>query len=152
MSTVNTEIGAGRVWNTRISLGDTDVRNLAKRPSGSVSMGDLRGKSSYTPMSGYADGGWIYDNNDPWGTQTYTVTPTAYVQGGQGTLRYLWQWQDGGPPLTLSQTDMYYCRVSLTTKYASSGSGTLRVRVTDDTGREFWIYNIPVEIVVGQPL
>ena len=44
MSQVRTELGRS---NT-ITLNDSDVRNLAGRTSGTISMSDLRGKSSYT--------------------------------------------------------------------------------------------------------
>ena len=44
MSQVNTELKRGAT--TGISLGESAVRNLAGKPSGAISMSDLRGKSS----------------------------------------------------------------------------------------------------------
>lgn len=44
MSQVRTELGR----NNTITLNDSDVRSLAGRTSGTISMSDLRGKSSYT--------------------------------------------------------------------------------------------------------
>lgn len=44
MSDVNVELR--RPWNQRIDLNDSQVRQLAGRPSGTISMADLRGKSS----------------------------------------------------------------------------------------------------------
>lgn len=44
MSNVNAELG--RAWNTPINLNDPEVRALAGKPSGAISMNDLRGKSS----------------------------------------------------------------------------------------------------------
>lgn len=46
MSQVNTELR--RTSTAQISLGETAVRTLAGKPSGAVSMSDLRGKSSST--------------------------------------------------------------------------------------------------------
>lgn len=48
MSDVNVELG--RPWNATISLGDAEVRSLAGRPSGAISMADLRGKSSMSTV------------------------------------------------------------------------------------------------------
>lgn len=48
MSMVAQELGISAAG---LNLNDSRVRGLAGRPSGSISMADLRGKSAYTPMS-----------------------------------------------------------------------------------------------------
>lgn len=56
MSQVNVELKKGET--TVITLNDTDVRKLAGKPSGTISMGDLRGKKA----SEYVENYQIYHN------------------------------------------------------------------------------------------
>lgn len=57
MSQVNVELKKGET--TVITLNDTDVRKLAGKPSGIISMGDLRGKKA----SEYVENYQIYSNS-----------------------------------------------------------------------------------------
>lgn len=51
MSQVNTELK--KAGNTQISLNDSDVRKIAKIPSGTISMSDLRGKKASEYVENY---------------------------------------------------------------------------------------------------
>lgn len=140
MSTVNTEIGGGRVWNSRISLGDSDVRNLAGRPSGSVSMGDLRGKSSYIPMTLYGvsdySSGQVYGNT----STTASCYPTVTVYNGIGPFTYSWAFVSGS--LSMTGADTARPRIYNSFKYSFSAEVELQVTVRDSTGRTATIRGI----------
>lgn len=75
MNQVNVELGNPGTSN--ISLNDSDVRTLAGKPSGTISMNDLRGKSN-ADMSGgdddWSSGGYNY--------RVWTSTGTVSVSGG----------------------------------------------------------------------
>lgn len=78
MSQVNSELG--KAWNAAISLNDANVRTLAGRGSGAVSMGDLRGKSN-TPVFSPVPG--TYTN--------YRTLPNANYQI-TSTIPVVWTW------------------------------------------------------------
>lgn len=92
MSDVNTELG--RAWNQRIDLNDGQVRSLAGRPSGTISLSDLRGKSNIiTIVGGNAD----RDKEFPfWGfmipnstfNKTFGSASTTSFGGGELTSIY----------------------------------------------------------------
>jgi len=50
-----------------ISLGQSEVRSLADRPSGSISMSHLRGKSAWNPNAIFNIGYVSYDGGTNWG-------------------------------------------------------------------------------------
>lgn len=98
MSQVNVELGKGST--SRISLGDSAVRNLAGRPSGSISMGHLRGKSQGFKVSSdtchlaisYADdtkqwkAGFTFGSMDPGAIkETWTEKPGMVKDSAGGT-------------------------------------------------------------------
>jgi hypothetical protein len=73
-----------------ISLGDTDVRNLAGVPSGAISLSDLYGKSSYVAMSAT-----LPDNSDsslsnPPSATTINIPMAMTVTGGLAPFSYTW--------------------------------------------------------------
>lgn len=57
MSEVNVELGKNST--ATISLNDSDVRSLAEKPSGAISMGDLQGKSALIPFGTPIEGGFF---------------------------------------------------------------------------------------------
>lgn len=75
LSQVNTEIGYPSTQ--LISLNDTNVRILAQKPSGQISMSDLRGKAWLTQEM-VLD--WVQDNRN---------TAFNWVFGGSGDSRYV---------------------------------------------------------------
>lgn len=74
LSQVNVELGksSGAV----VSLNDTNVRSLAGKASGAISMGDLLGKSAWT----YKTGNLVY--------MTSASTPSPFTVGGTDPLGY----------------------------------------------------------------
>ena len=68
MNQIHLELAANN--ETTLSLNDTDVRALAQKSSGVISLLDFYGKSSWTPLTGAMDhavvsgGGTIYYNSD----------------------------------------------------------------------------------------
>jgi len=135
MSQVNVELS--RTATATISLGETAVRNLAGKPSGTISMSDLRGKSAYTPMSLSYTGGL----GEVFSGSCVTVSATATVTVTGGTPPYSFQWtRTAGSTTPTSRT------VSSTTSTSDSltvsqvicpnfeASSTYSVLVSDNIG------------------
>jgi len=137
-SDVNAELG--RAWNQRFEFNDAAVRNLAGRPSGYVDMWNLRGKSSYVPMSltGHGDysSGQIYGNT----STTGSCYPTVGIGGGAGPFTYAWRIVSGGQ--SISGANTANPRVYASFKYSYSADAELEVTVTDSTGRTATIRGI----------
>ena len=149
-SDVNVEVG--RAWNAAFNMGDSAVRNLAKVPSGTISMADLRGKSSYTPMSATSTGIYYRDASATTTVQTYSATGSINLYGGVGPYSYQWAWQDAGSGgLTLNNSTSAYCTVSYRVREGTA-SGTLQCTVRDSLGYTYTLYNIPVEFVIGREI
>lgn len=72
MSQVNTELG--RPSTQSINLNDSAVRTLAGRPSGTISMNDLRGKSNIPPVGSAFGGGYIICKS---GGTVWIVAPSS---------------------------------------------------------------------------
>lgn len=84
MSDVNVELG--RPWNQAISLNDPQVRELAGRPSGTISMADLRGKSSTEYLNLV---GWRSDKTNEYvdvsgSSKSTSILVRFYVGGSDG--------------------------------------------------------------------
>lgn len=78
MSQVNIELKKSQ--NAKISLNDSDVRKLAKIPSGTISMSDLRGKKASEHVENYNvySNGWTGKAKEG----TFTVSfPHKVIQG-----------------------------------------------------------------------
>ncbi|WP_143539296.1 hypothetical protein [Rhizobium sp. AN5] len=93
MSQVNQELG--KAWNAPIYLNDGNVRNLAGRSSGWISMGDLHGKSSVVQE------GPAYDSNYGWTrvNHAFLGTYAQLVWGGGEVARIDYNatsWSGGG--------------------------------------------------------
>lgn len=88
MNQVNVELG--NPGTSQISLNDTAVRNLASIPSGTISMDDLRGKSSFGVVGGtpYSVGENEYN--------VFTSSGPLTISGGPLTLEYLMIGGGGG--------------------------------------------------------
>lgn len=117
-----------------IALGDADVRALAGKPSGAVSLSDLYGKASYTPMTVTALGGSDFANSQ-FGPGTASASATGSVSGGKGAKTYAWVVIStyGNPVIAPGTTS---CSVSKAYTNNSNGEAgaTLRLDVQDATG------------------
>lgn len=84
---------AGRTYP--VSLLDADVRTLAGRPTGNVSMpNDFYGKSSYVAMSGSIPD---VDDHTPVSTGSYTFSASVGISltGGKAPFTYAWSHVSG---------------------------------------------------------
>lgn len=125
-----------------ISLGDADVLALAGKSAPPISLSDLYGKSSYTPMivtpqnaygSGYS------------GTAGGVASATASVSiaGGSGGNTFAWSFASNPGGLTFSgQTNGPFCGVKKSFVKNSQGSfpAQLQCVITDNTGHVVTAY------------
>jgi hypothetical protein len=72
-----------------LSLGDARVRALAGKPSGPISLGDLRGKSAGGPMSVTAQDGYGAADTRL-GAGAVSCSPGVDIVGGNGTKTCTW--------------------------------------------------------------
>lgn len=86
MSQVNTELKKSAT--AVISLNDANVRKLANKPSGTISMNDLRGKKNTEPVSNYPVFSLSFSADRE--TRNYTITfPHKVVSGNVfGNISY----------------------------------------------------------------
>lgn len=119
-----------------ITLGDDDVRVLAGKPTGAVSLSDLFGKSSYIPMTVTATGDSGANYNSQLNGGTVSCYPSVMVQGGRGARTYSWRFVSNPNGLTLSAATSQTCTVSTTFTKNSIGSASadLVCDVRDETG------------------
>jgi hypothetical protein len=118
-----------------ISLGDADVRALAGIPSGPISLGSLRGKSSYTPMTVSSFNGSNAADTIS-GAGAATCYPSVSVAGGSGGFTYLWAFTSNPGGSTLGNATSATCSVShaYAQNEAGSAAATLQCTVSDNTG------------------
>ena len=83
MNDVHIELGAAS--GTMVSLNDTDVRALAERPSGSISLFNFYGKaatSGYTPITGAFDNGAVLGGGTTYYSSVMKGWSTEYFNYG----------------------------------------------------------------------
>lgn len=127
MSQVRTELGL----SGSISLGQAAVRELAGRPSGSISMSHLRGKSAYTPMTLSNTNAHAIIYGQPCGNHTSSSTVT--VSGGKPPFTYAWQKIFGGGSLSGATNTSTGTMVAFVCP-GQYVSGQYRCTVKDSTG------------------
>lgn len=118
-----------------ISLGDADVRALAGKASGDISLTDLYGKSAVTALT-------VTGNNDSgYATSTYSAgTVSAYpsvsYSGGSGTKTFQWSILSNTSPVELINANNAQCEVRRSYAKNTTGAATayLRCVVSDSTG------------------
>lgn len=118
-----------------LSLGDTDVRALAGKPSGPISLGDLYGRSGYAPMSISAVGGSDFQTSQ-FGPGSVSASATATAVGGRGAKTYLWLIgeQQGSLVLSGQNTSTLVATKAYTQNSTGSATVSANCRVTDETG------------------
>lgn len=117
-----------------ISMGDADVRALAGKPSGAISLSDLYGKSSYVPMTLTAtDGEGVFSSAAAAGVAR--CNPSVQVAGGSGGNTYLWEFTANPGGAQLLNASSAACTVQRLYERNETGSleATLRCTVTDNT-------------------
>jgi hypothetical protein len=121
-----------------LSLNDSRVRTLAGVSSGTISMGNLRGKSNYTVMS-YVVNANIGGNNDVstyYAAQTPSCETTVTVSSGSGGYTYAWSLVTVGYGCTLSNANQQTCSVYKTAARHTAATAVSSVQcvITDNTG------------------
>lgn len=121
MSDVNVELN--RAWNQTISLNDGEVRNLAGRPSGAISMSDLWGKSNaITIYAGNIQAGanqyrGFMRPNDLWSYSFGSASSESFAGGillgffkstGAGATKFLIRGVDLGHNVTIQVNGVNY--------------------------------------------
>ena len=128
---VAAELGIG----LPLSLGDSRVRTLAGVPSGPISLGNLYGKSAYTPMTINAfDDSQNFDSAGAGGTAS--CSPGVTVTGGTGGYTYAWSFTSNPGGNTLTAATSADCIVSHAygPNTSSGSTSVLQCAVTDNTG------------------
>lgn len=145
MNQVMTELGIA--VGSRLDFHDSRVRTLAGRPSGAISMADLRGKSAYTPMTlalyssetGNNDPMEWFPQSDPPSSYSYNCGITAAVFGGIGPFTYSFSKGSGLGILTYSAQSEYATWTVTVPRFNEPGiltSTPITCAVTDSTGRQ----------------
>lgn len=118
-----------------LSLGDPRVRALAGGPSGPISLGQLRGKSTYTPMTVTANGA-SNSVNSAGGAGTIQAFPSVAVSGGSGGKSYAWEVVSSTNSPVVNGLNTASPQVSKSYAQNANGSASARMRcaVTDATG------------------
>lgn len=131
-----------------ISLGDADVRALAGKPSGDISLTDLYGKSAVTALtaSGNNDTGYASSMSAPGSVSAY---PSVSYAGGSGTKTFQWSVLSSTASVTLLNPNNAQCEVrrSYTKNATISVQAYLRCVVSDATG-SVTVDNIVADLVV----
>lgn len=123
-------VNPGRAYP--IALGDSDVRALAGIASGSISLGDLKGKSSYIPPSGVG----INDSRSftsGLGAGTASCNPSVTPSGTGTPFSYVWSFTSNpnGCSLGGSTTQTPTVSKAFGSNTSGSANATLQVVITD---------------------
>lgn len=133
-----------------IALGDTDVRALAGKSSGPLSLSDLYGKSGQAPLTATTTDGYAFYNNATsggTGTATATVTPA----GGSGGYSCAWTVVSNVGGATVGALNGASVTISKTYVKNSTGSATVtfNVTVTDSQGHTVTVNNVQATVEYG---
>lgn len=129
-----------------ISLGDSDVRALAGKPSGDISLGDLLGKSSQAPLTATGNNDYAYGQSSQTTSSYISCSPGVTVNGGAGQRSFAWSILSTTDTVELQYATSQYCTVRKSMPKLSNGSVTtyLRCVVSDSTG------SVTVDNIVSQ--
>lgn len=119
-----------------ISLGDADVRALAGKPSGAISLSDLYGKSSYIPMTGSLPDVPMDGLADSPSNYTERAPIQISFSGGLGPFSIAWSHVSGAGSVDPANATSSVVNMPV---IKSSPTGTVttqvvRCVVTDSTG------------------
>ena len=136
MAQINVEIG--RAGNAVISLGESAVRTLAGVQSGSISLSQFYGRSSYTPMTGTGVDGLA--EGVAAGTQyTGSCYPYVTVSGGSGGYTFAWSFISANGSTLVNPTSSNPTVRHTIGKFGWSGTSTLQCVITDNTSHQITV-------------
>jgi len=144
---VAAELGIG----LPLSLGDSRARALAGVPSGPISLGNLYGKSAYTPMTLTVTNGSGGPANSETAGGTVTGTATVAVVGGTGGYTYQWTVVSNVGGATVGALTGAAVSASYTFVKLANGSATvtLNLTVTDNTGHTMTATGVEINLYWG---
>ncbi|MNL48661.1 hypothetical protein D3C87_1715370 [compost metagenome] len=147
MTMVAAEIGAA----APLSLGDSRVRTLAGKPSGAISMSDLRGKSAYTPPTivcdTYADGSTV----GPAGAfLDATASIDFVIQGGEAPFTVTWTRVSGSTQIAVQSPNPPVWFAAATANWAYSA--VFRATVKDNRNNTVLSPDIEVSLRAGDAI
>lgn len=118
-----------------INLGDADVLALAGVSAPPISLSDLYGKSSYTPMTvtGIGDDESF---NSQFSAGVASCSPSVSVSNGSGGNAFAWTFTSNPNSCALANASSQACTVSHSFNKFAFGvaSAVLQCAVTDNTG------------------
>lgn len=133
---LNTELQ--RSAGQSIGLNDSQVRQIANKASGAISMNDLRGKSYFRVSGGST---FVSGDGSRLGAGSVTATTNlasvGTIEGGQTPYSYLWELVSGAsatPNNSTSGSTTFSRSVSVSTGQSETRTGVYRCRVTDSNG------------------
>lgn len=134
-----------------LSLGDSRVRSLAGTVSGPISLGQLRGKSAYTPMTVTASSTSSGPVSSESSGGTVGGTSSAGVSGGVGPYTYSWNIIENTNAVQVGPTDGSSITGTKSFAKLSNGSASLEVSVTvtDSTARSVTSQPAIIELYWG---
>ena len=123
-------VNPGRAYP--IALGDADVRALAGIASGPISLGDLKGKTSYIAPSGVGVNASASFTSGL-GAGTASCNPSVTPSGTGTPFTYAWSFTSNPNGCTLGSAASQTCSVSKAFGFNTSGTAnaTLQVVITD---------------------
>lgn len=128
-----------------ISLGDADVRALAGKPSGDISLTDLYGKSAVTALTvtGNNDSGFASSVTSAGSVSAY---PSVTIAGGSGAKTIQWSVLSSTAGVDLLNANNAQCEVrrSYTKNATVTTIAYLRCIVSDSSG------SVTVDNIVGE--
>lgn len=135
-----------------LTLGDSRVRTLAGKPSGDITLGDLRGKSAYSPPSVTVDSTSLshfeFGQN---GTSGYSsIVGSLTITGGEAPFTVSWSRTGGSSQISVGGTT--------SPSFAASGTmpfdyqATFRATVTDKRGAQAQSPDVYVQLSAGSNL
>lgn len=128
---------------TGINLNDSRVRTLAGKPSGPITLADLRGKSGISNMVASVNPSQVYIFETVYSSYHHDITFTANVSGGVAPYSYSWSsnvgnQQGGANGVNFTLRFPYH-------QFGSFYSGEVQLAVTDQQGTVRTV-NVPVQI------
>lgn len=120
-----------------LSLGDSRVRTLAGKPSGAISLTDLRGKTATTYVAPTIECDTFVDNQTfafQGQSATVTATPSFAIIGGEAPFNVVWARTSGTSQVTVSGTTAPTFQA--TGQATFSLTATFRATVTDNRSNQ----------------
>lgn len=135
-----------------LTLGDSRVRALADIQSGPITLGALRGKSSYTPPSVSVDPASIdvfeFVQNGTNGYASGSLILT--IQGGEAPFEAAWARVSGSNQINVGGTTNPTFAASQTAPW--NYQAVFRATVTDNRGAVAYSPDIPVQLAAGSTI